>query len=100
MKKYKLAILLTCVVVLLALMFFTKPGMDQYQEWVQEKVVSRMAEKKPAMAMLLTLFGDQWITENTQESDYLIANVFETELMGRKLKVLGVFGFFIPIGKP
>lgn len=97
MKKYR--ILLSCVVLLmvLTLMIFTKPGVDRYQEWVQDKVSGRMAEKQPRLAMALSLFGDQLIKENTTESDLLIAKVFETEWMGRKLKVIGVFGFFIPI---
>jgi hypothetical protein len=40
------------------------------------------------------------IDEGTTVSDYGVVRVFHTEVLGKRIKVMGILGIFIPLGKP
>lgn len=96
----RMVILLSAAALLAAVMAFTKPSEDRYIRWAAEKFSQRMEKQNPLMKMGFSMFGQQLIEENTTAADYGVAMVYETEFRGKRMKVLGIFGLFIPLGKP
>ncbi|MEK4326316.1 hypothetical protein MKZ24_09980 [Paenibacillus sp. FSL R7-0297] len=88
------------ILVLCGVMSATKPSEERYKSWVLDKVSERASGANPLMGLGLSLFGERMINEGTVVSDYGIVRVFETEFKGKRIKVLGGLGMFVPLGKP
>lgn len=95
----KLAIALLTILALAVVMSVTKPSEEKYNSWVLEKV-SDKPPSNPFKGLGLSLFGERLISEGTTMTDYGVVRLFQTEIMGQRIKVVGVLGTFIPLGKP
>lgn len=95
----KLAIPLLTILALVVVMSISKPTEKKYNSWVLEKV-SDKAPSNPYIGLGLSLFGERLISEGTTMTDYGVVRLFQTEIMGQRIKVVGVLGIFIPLGKP
>lgn len=96
----KISIILIIVVVIALGMFLSKPSKAQYTSWVTNKLSQRLGQQNPMLEKGFLLFGGERLIEaNTKSSDYGVVVVYETELRGQNVKVLGLFSTFIPIGK-
>lgn len=95
----KLAIAALAILALAVVMSVTKPSEEKYNIWVLEKV-SDKAPSNPFIGLGLSLFGERLINEGTTMTDYGVVRVFQTEIMGQRIKVVGGLGTFVPLGNP
>lgn len=97
--KKGLILFATVVIVLASVMSVTKPSKERYTRWALEKVSQRAEKKNPMMGLGLSLFGQRMIEEGTTVSDYGVIRLFKTEFQGKEIKVVGILGMLIPVGK-
>ncbi len=88
------------IVILLMVMVVTKPSEDQYIDWVVDKAGEQLAGDNPFIGAGIELIGPNIIRNHTTEKDYFIYKEYKTEMLGKKVKVIGIFHTFIPISKP
>ncbi|MBB6673596.1 hypothetical protein [Cohnella nanjingensis] len=96
----KLVIAVMAILVLAVVMSVTKPSVERYNRWALDLVSKRSDPKNPLMGLGLSIFGEGMIDKGTTVSDYGVVRVFHTEILGKRIKVVGILGTFIPMGKP
>ncbi len=92
------------VAVILALMIFTNPSLDQYELFVQQKINEMARREGKAAEGLAMIFGglaSKMIVSQTTRHDFLLGSVFVTELSEKeRLGSIGLFGNFLVVQKP
>ncbi|WP_113928792.1 hypothetical protein [Bacillus sp. P14.5] len=96
MKKW-IIIAVIVLVILLGIMYATKPSQERYNAWLIETISNRMEGESSMMSLGISLFGEQLIENNTETNDYIIFNTYETKFQGKELKFIGMFNIFIPL---
>jgi hypothetical protein len=96
----KLVIAVIAILILGVVMSVTKPSGERYNRWALDQVSKGSSQKNPLMGLGLSIFGERMIDKGTTVSDYGVVRVFHTEVLGKRIKVMGILGIFIPLGKP
>ncbi|MCM0648605.1 DUF4359 domain-containing protein [Clostridium swellfunianum] len=94
--KFRNILILTLIFALFAALL-TNPKKDNYVSWMKEKA---SAESSNSIEKgLVALLGGPLIKESTQSKNYVLFSVYETSFGEEKIKILGIYNNFIPIGK-
>ncbi|UOF89974.1 DUF4359 domain-containing protein [Fodinisporobacter ferrooxydans] len=94
MFKIRNLVLIFGILILLAI---TNPAKTEYVSWIKEKAM----EKSNSMLQkgLVSLLGDKMFENATKTQNYGVFTIFETDLEGSRVQVLGIFHNFIPLRK-
>lgn len=100
MKKY---ITLFFVVLIVWTLALTKPTMASYVDWTMNIMRQDLQQESTDVltstinGLGLKWFGPTLIESSTTVRNYCVYDVFETNIDGRSIKVLGIFNQFIPL---
>ncbi|UOQ43928.1 DUF4359 domain-containing protein [Halobacillus salinarum] len=95
----KRIIMAAIILVLIVSMASTVPGKEQYVDWAVDQARERIGGDNPFLGAGIELAGPQIISNHTEESYYFVCKVYKTEIMGKQVKVIGIFHSFIPVSK-
>lgn len=93
------------LVALLGLMVYSNPSMDDFGDYVRQKVVkeSRKETRDPLGHVLGAIVGGVaggLVISQTVRTDYVIFSTYELQFGKERLKVLGLLKNFIVLEKP
>lgn len=101
----KVTIVVIVLIVLLGLLAFTNPSMDDFQNHVRQSILkeSRRGDA-PSMEQvfgsLLGGFAGSLIASQTVRTDYFIFSTYEVGLGAKRMRTVGVFRNFFVLENP
>lgn len=93
--KKKLSLIIVIAIILL--MAFTNPTKAEYVDWASNKLNEAVGEDNTLASIGIELFGNSVISSTTNKKSLLIGSLFTTTYEEQEVKVIGIFGNFIPI---
>jgi hypothetical protein len=97
--------LLIPLVLVLALMGFTNPNLDDYREFLRQSIIEA-SQKDSAGAMarvtgpLLGGLASSFVASQTVRTNWLLFSTYKTQFMDDKLTAIGAFKNFMIIERP
>lgn len=86
------------IIAALGLLAFTNPKMEQYEEYLHQRVVQRTEKQDDVSKAVGAIFGrvaGSLLASATVRKDYVFLSVYDTRFGGERLKVVGVLNNFI-----
>jgi len=74
----------------------TNPSKPTYVNWAKEQVIQQSDNNIIAKG-LVSIAGDTLINNNTTSDNMIFFSIYETNIFGKKVKVLGILGNFYPV---